>query len=107
MLTAREAILSALCRACGEDIATRFTRSEICVLAFQFAPEKFAMRGYPHLLDAKRIDCEIIQMCQTRTCHWKWQEQLLVRVGVNLYRLTQAGRDVGRRIEASRKEEAA
>lgn len=106
-MTARTAILSALVRACGEDLSTQFTRSEICVLAWKMSPEKFSMRGHPAYPDAKRIDCELSNMCRTATSHYVPQKPMLERVGTNLYRLTSAGLDAGRILEASTRKGAA
>jgi len=66
------------------------TLPALVVAAWEMAPDRFGLRGYPHP-DSKRVAAEVVRLSK-RLGKARWSG-MLERVGENRYRLTEAGRE--------------
>jgi hypothetical protein len=83
---------------------TPFTAEDLVVAAWRQYPATFGLRGHldelgrPAYPDSNRVFAEIMGSKPIR------KRGLLVKVGTKLYKLTESGRDLARRLEQTQKE---
>lgn len=106
LLSARQSILKTLARQAGAfGLEAAFPWPELCEVVFRADPQRFAMPGYPQLLDTKRISVEVCKMCFDR--NRRHIEPDLERISTGLFRLTPHGLDTGLELLASQAKGAA